>query len=90
MDFGDAIRALKSGKRVRRAGWNGKAMWLCLMEGMTVPEHMVNGRTKRHVPVGDLNVGAYIVMWTAQGVWQPGWLASQPDMLAADWEIVAD
>lgn len=84
MDFGDAIRALKSGQRVQRAGWNGKGMWLWLMEGMVVPEQMVNGRTKRHVPV----VGAYIVMWTAQGVWQPGWLASQADMLADDWEVV--
>ena len=32
-----------------------------------------------------------IVMRTAQGMEQPGWLASQADMLAEDWfEIVAD
>ena len=30
MDFGEAIRALRDGKRVRRAGWNGKGMWLAL------------------------------------------------------------
>lgn len=30
MDFGDAIKALKSGKRVSRTGWNGKGMWLQL------------------------------------------------------------
>lgn len=30
LDFGDAIRALKAGKRVARAGWNGKGMWLSL------------------------------------------------------------
>lgn len=28
MDFGDALRALKGGKRLSRAGWNGKGMWL--------------------------------------------------------------
>ena len=28
MDFGDALRALKFGCRVTRAGWNGKDMWL--------------------------------------------------------------
>jgi hypothetical protein len=28
MSFGDAIKALKAGKRVCRAGWNGKGMWL--------------------------------------------------------------
>ena len=31
MDFGDAIRALKSGERVQREGWNGKNMWLAMM-----------------------------------------------------------
>jgi hypothetical protein len=28
MDFGLAIVALKLGKRVQRAGWNGKGMWI--------------------------------------------------------------
>lgn len=30
MDFGDAVRALKTDARVSRAGWNGKGMWLAL------------------------------------------------------------
>ena len=30
MDFGGALQALKSGKRVARSGWNGKGMWLAL------------------------------------------------------------
>lgn len=29
-----------------------------------------------------------IVMFTAQGKHQPGWLASQADMLAEDWMVV--
>ena len=29
-----------------------------------------------------------IVMFTAQGKHQPGWLASQADMLSDDWERV--
>lgn len=28
--FGDALQALKQGKRVYRNGWNGKGMWLAL------------------------------------------------------------
>lgn len=28
MDFGDALRALKEGKRVARLGWNGPGQWL--------------------------------------------------------------
>lgn len=26
--FGDAVAALKEGKRVYREGWNGKGMWI--------------------------------------------------------------
>jgi hypothetical protein len=36
MDFGDAIRALKEGKRVARSGWNGRGLWLVLV-------HPING-----------------------------------------------
>lgn len=51
MDFGSAIKALKLGNTVARSGWNGKNMWLKLMEpsadsDMTLP---------------------YICMFTAQG-----------------------
>lgn len=90
MNFGRAIELLKDGKRVRRAGWNGKGMWLAYMPPVVVPEAQVNERTKRFVPRGDLTVGGYIVMWTAHGVWQPGWIASQADMLGDDWEIVSE
>jgi hypothetical protein len=89
MTFGEALEHLKNGDRVARAGWNGKNMWLAYMPPVTIPEGMVNGRTKKFVPVGDLVVGGYVVMWTAAGVWQPGWLASQADMLADDWSVVA-
>lgn len=34
MNFGDAIAALKAGKRVSRDGWNGKGMWL----GLQIPD----------------------------------------------------
>lgn len=30
MDFGDALIAIRSGKRVAREGWNGKNMWIAL------------------------------------------------------------
>lgn len=28
MDFGEALRHLKAGKKVARAGWHGKGMWI--------------------------------------------------------------
>ena len=88
MNFGQAVEQLKSGQRVARAGWNGKGMWVCLMPAAVIPEGLVNERTRKFVPSGELRVGAYLVLWTAHGVWQPGWNASTPDILADDWEVV--
>jgi Protein of unknown function (DUF2829) len=30
MDFSSALRELRAAKRITRAGWNGKGMWLAL------------------------------------------------------------
>lgn len=51
MDFGQAIEALKQGKRVARAGWNGKGMHLELQRP--------DAHSKMTLP--------YIYMYTAQG-----------------------
>lgn len=89
MNFGEALEAVRVGDtRIARAGWNGKGMWVGYMPPVTISEGIVNGRTKRLVPTGDLVVGGYLVMMTSDGVWQPGWLASQADMLADDWAVV--
>jgi len=96
VNFGQAIESLKSGAKLARSGWNGKGMWIVLMPELHLPPYSsqepgakVNDRTAKHIGRDTpLNSGAYIAMWTAQGTWQPGWLASQPDMLAEDWEIV--
>jgi hypothetical protein len=32
MDIGETVLALENGARVRRAGWNGKGMWLAFQE----------------------------------------------------------
>lgn len=95
MDFGGALRVLKAGGRVRRSGWNGVGMFVALMGGVDIPHGMINGRTKSHVddvlPGGEpLRSQPYLAMWTAQGTWQPGWLASQADILADDWAQVPD
>ena len=88
MTFGAAIEAACGGKKIARAGWNGADQWVVYMPAMTIPAGMVNDRTRRFVASGDINVGAYFVMWTSAGVWQPGWLASQADMFAEDWVVV--
>lgn len=90
MNFSEAVESLLNGKRLARAGWNGFGQWVCYMPGTVIPESLVNARTKKFVPHGDLRVGPYFVLMTAKGVWQPGWVASQGDMVADDWELLPD
>lgn len=92
MDFGQAIRMLKMGFKVSRAGWNGKGMWLILVPGQKAVQ--LKEGTPYHAALGpvDTEILPHIDMWTinAEGrrAMLPGWLASQSDMLAEDWETV--
>lgn len=79
MPFGMAVEAMKKGHKVARAGWNGKGMWLKLVN-------------KGYFDIGCSVVeGAsllpFIGMKTADNCFVP-WLASQTDVLADDWYIV--
>ena len=93
MNFGQAIEALKEGERVARAGWNGKGMWLALScngnrdvptEGFWSPHNAEFARENG----GTATVLPSITMKTASGEILMGWLASQTDMLAEDWQLV--
>lgn len=75
MRFGDALIAIEQGKRAARVGWNGKKMFIYLD---AVP-NLVKGP-----PI----ICPFISMHTAKGECQPGWLASQADMLSHDWVIL--
>jgi len=88
LNFGLAIEALKKGHKIARKGWNGKDMWIALMPSLYLKSDKVNGRTKKHIGNNNLDCQPYIVLWTAQNKWQPGWVASQQDVLAEDWIIL--
>jgi len=89
LTFGDAIVLLKRGKKLRRAGWNGKGMYIVLQPGY--PEGIgANANTARAlgIPEGTIvKTRPYLAMMDAQGMLVTGWLASQTDMLAEDWEL---
>ncbi len=95
MDFGDAIRAMKNGQKVARAGWNGKGMWVAMTPGSTFPaEFAKHGHAARHRAeevhfAEEITLLPHIDMRAADGSMVVGWLASQTDMLAEDWEIIA-
>lgn len=94
-DFGWALDTLKLGKRVARRGWNGKGMWLALWREGTYDggsELFENCKPARLYAAScasqGVDVAPTIVMKTAGGSLLFGWLASQADMLAEDWELV--
>ena len=86
MTFGLAIEALKFGKKVARAGWNGKGMFLFLVPGS---HFKVNRAPLLGIyPEGtQIDYHAHIDMKTANGQIVP-WLCSQTDALAEDWQVV--
>ena len=86
LTFGQAIEALKQGKKVARAGWNGKGMFLFLVPGNIFK---VNRAPLLGIyPEGtEVNYCSHINMKTADDKVVP-WLASQTDVLAEDWDIV--
>lgn len=92
MNFGDAIAALKAGKKVARAGWNGKGMWLVLVPGQPKVELRPGSPYLEALQQSSCEILPHIDMWTvnAEGrrAMLPGWVASQSDMLADDWEVV--
>lgn len=91
MTFGMAIEAMKQGKKVARAGWNGKGMYVWIMPGSTVKD--CKTITDPHLKAideaeGEIRFLGSVRMRTATGDVLTGWLASQTDMLSDDWVIV--
>ena len=86
MTFGLSIEALKKGYKVARSGWNGKGMWLILQTGSEVT--LRDGTCYHKAGLKHVKIDPHIDMFTAAGTMQPGWLASQADILADDWQII--
>lgn len=86
LEFGQVIRALKTGKKATRAGWNGKGMFIFLVKGSTF---LVSRPPLMGIyPMGtSINYQAHIDMKAVDGTIVP-WVASQTDILAEDWSLV--
>lgn len=75
LNFSEALDVLKISGKVCRNGWNGKGMYV----------------TK--IPAGNAmyqgcNMQDCLGLKTVNGVMQPGWIPSQNDLFADDWEVV--
>lgn len=90
-DIGSAVSALRSGHRVRRAGWNAPNQWLSLTPGNVIPAHLFWSPANRDFaesrPDKHAEVRSYVTLKTADDKIVP-WTCSQSDLLATDWEVL--
>jgi len=86
MNFSEVLILIKEGRKVARSGWNGKGMFIFLVNGSVF-------KVNRPPLLGIYEEGTeitycpHIDMRTADNKIVP-WLCSQTDMMADDWEDV--
>ena len=85
MDFSEAIKNVKSGKKISRAGWNGKKQYVELATNISYIGADGVAVNADHEAIGNKAL-AFV---GTSGV-QIGWLASQADMLAEDWQVLEE
>lgn len=83
VSFSCALACLKEGKKIKRAGWNSKTQYIILA-------HMQTCVTATGISINDPeheNIGSKFLLFVGSSGYQCGWLASQADILAEDWEV---
>lgn len=85
--FGEALEAVKAGKKISRSGWNGANQFVIKAGGYTVSEPRPNSDYHRAGIIGELIIAPHLDLKNAQGIMQPGWVPSQGDLFAEDWII---
>nr|DAX27368.1 MAG TPA: Protein of unknown function (DUF2829) [Caudoviricetes sp.] len=85
MKFLEALEHAKQGAKISREGWNGKGMFVFLVNGDSI-------KVAIHEAYGDptkdgYDVRDFLMMFTAQHDLVP-WVASQSDLLAEDWCVL--
>lgn len=85
MNFGFAVEALKAGQRVAREGWNGKGMFIFLINGSNKLASVHGFGFGEYV--GEPTFSDTVFIRTPKHT-LVAWVCSQEDMLAEDWRIV--
>lgn len=86
MTFGHALEALKTGRRIARAGWNGKGMFAYYVPAASYP--VQTGAAKAHFGEGSMvPYNAYLALKTVDDTVST-WVPSVNDVLSEDWEIL--
>lgn len=80
MNFGEALEALKKGKKVIREGWNGNGIFIKLHSILADEEC-----TQPYIVIDTTGLRSENAA-AKRGI--VPWLASQTDLLAEDWAIM--
>ena len=102
LTFGHAIVALKQGKRVQRAGWNGKGMFIFMQVPSQVPAEIIPkmtslpqsvkdefARREQENSIAHENIqyqNQIAMVYPDNNIY--GWVASPSDVLEEDWIIL--
>ena len=85
MNFGQAVELLKAGKRVSRAGWNGRGMFVYHVPAASYPAQ--TGVAKEFFGEDAMvPYAAYLAIKNVNGTVST-WVPSINDVLAEDWEV---
>ena len=86
MNFGDALEAIKQGKKIAREGWNGKGMFVYFVPPNSYK--VQTGVAKEHFG-SDAMVpyNAYMAIKNVNGTVST-WVPSVNDCLSDDWLII--
>jgi hypothetical protein len=90
MNFGQALEALKTGKKLQRKGWNGPnqfvVMQKCYPEGIPANKNTAEAWGMKE---GDLfRCEPYLQIQTTNGS-HSMWVPSINDIFAEDWQVVS-
>jgi hypothetical protein len=91
LTFSEALERCRAGARIRRNGWNGKNQFVYYQKGsvVAVPDlrcDAIREWAQKDGLMGIEVMGHFDIKTTIGGI-QCGWLASQGDMQAEDWEV---
>lgn len=86
MNFGQAIEALKNGKKVARKGWNGKGMFVYYVPAGNFKSYTEIGKS---IADGDdlVHYNPYFAIKNVNSTVST-WIPSINDCLAEDWYVV--
>lgn len=97
-DFGTAVKFLKAGGAVRRAGWNGKGLFVIKqvpahITGETIPNMQSLPQIAKDILMArkdsQINYTSQMLIVNPDGR-ADSWVPSSSDVFANDWELVTE